>query len=313
MGLESGQRLNVYEFDRLGQIGIDKPFLDEDILIGHEKIIKTPLSTHEREHLIVKTISGKRYLEKPISEMDYNRYDTISHTTGYINEFFQSRLLLAMKEVGVLKEQILVPSIKLTTGNPFAYYSEYIPDTFSCMDLNGELFKKIAIANDISIKTARGLSENAFTFAYGVMQAMDKDLIKELRKKENAAPLALLHLVCGDRDRAMSNYRFQKTAKKNIYNIAVLDMEGGEENTKGFIGINLLADLKVNEVMSYWPYLESIIVSNALVTKISEALPLSVPPNRIDLKKDEVIYNMKHIRVLVEEEIDLANRAKKLR
>jgi hypothetical protein len=306
--MHEGEQKNA-ALEKVSRFEIDDPYLNEEFEVGFEETIQTPYSRHEL-HNLYRTKNGKKlFVEKyPDSTID-NEFPSFVETPDFMNEFFESNLLNSMMGYGILdKEKFLVPSIKLsrTRGNR-AYYSEYIHDTFSSTHPFGvDEIEKIAFANNMSIEKVTSLREEEFFSASRKTVEMYDKFLNDFHKKENASPLALLHLVAGDKDRTLANYRYKVSRSPDDtyhFQFAVLDMAGGwgeHRNKTGSIALNLLLDLTKDEVMSYWPQIKSVIKKSDLVNRITEKLPL--PQEFKDRKRNDVVNNIYRMEDLVDEE-----------
>ncbi len=296
------------------QIEIEGAYLDEPLDGNFIGKINAPFFKGEF-HFLVRTKKNKKlFIEKyPRLTLD-GENTSIDDSPEFMNEYFESNLLKVMIASGILKkEKFLAPSIKLSNNKDIAYYSEFIPNTISSLNVELEKFERIAAANNISIEEAKSkLNSDEFGLMNGKAEKMTYSFREELTTKENAAPLALLQLISGAGIRNMSNYRFQidKTQiEEPKFKIVIMDLAGGLGNRRdepGIIDENLLSNLTREDVMAYWPKIKTFIEENDLVNKIIDKLP--VPQELKDIKRNEVLSNINNLENLLAAEF--ADRTK---
>lgn len=301
--------LNDKQIEKIKEnVYIDEPFKKESDEYEIEEI-DTPFSRY-RNHAVLETVSGKKYVEKyNLEEVGGKDIETFD----FINEYFESQLLKEALRYGILdKKRIIVPDIKLHKDAAFeGYYSEFIDDMFT----GAGTPREIANYNNINILSYK---EGLVKWPIEKLAKLEDEYKKFINncldlllKKEIGIPLGVLHLISGDKDRVSMNYGFKIEKEKDgeLIKIVVLDMAGGRghnRNKTGSIGGNLFCKANKDEIMKYWLIMKEII-NEKLISKIFEKIPVFTPKGK-EMKENklkEVLNNISNIESLVESELSI--------
>jgi len=311
--LESGEAIDYAEADKIVEIEkfrAESPYFDEllknenELEDGYE-IIDTPTSRSGGYHFVMETKSGRKFVEKYPEKNEDEDFKKNHETMDFINEYFESNLIKYAISIGILDgNKFDVPSIKLDPEEDGAYFSEFFPNIINGLK-GGDVLNAMAVINNLPKEAIDKLPMDQYAHFKKQYSKYLDIFWKELTKKENAIPLALIHLVAGDFDRNMSNYGFQisKSADEIDFKIVILDMAGGwgeNRQWKGRIGNVLLKNFSKDEIMQQWEKIKSYI-TEGIVEKIVKQIPFD--DELKSKKRDEVLNNIKNMEKLVEEEL----------